>query len=43
MEIGAKANYRRLFLGENGAPLRLCSRQIDKDGPGQCYINMSFV
>ena len=28
--IEAKANNRRLFLGENGGPLRLCSRRIDK-------------
>ena len=43
MEIEAKANNRRLFLGENGGPLILCSRRIDKGGPGQCYIKMSFV
>ena len=43
MEIKAKANNRRLFFGENGNPLILCSRRIDKGGPGQCYIKMSFV
>ena len=43
MEIEAKANNRRLFFGENGGPLRLCNRRIDKGGPSQCYINMSFA
>ena len=43
MEIEAKANSRRLFLGENGGPLILCSRRILKGGPGQGYIKMSFV
>ena len=42
MEIKAKANNRRLFFGENGNPLILCSRRIDKGGPGQCYIKMSL-
>ena len=31
------------FLGENGSPLGLCIRLIDKGGPGQCYNKMSFV
>ena len=43
MEIEAKANNHCLFFGENGGPLILCSRQIDKGRPGQCYIKMSFV
>ena len=43
IEIEVKANNRRLFLGENGGPLRLCSRRIEKGGPGKCYINMVFV
>ena len=43
MEIEAKANNRQNFWGENGGPLILCSRRIDKGGPGQCYIKMSFV
>ena len=40
--LEAKANSRRLFLGENGGPLRLCSRRIDQDGPGQ-YIKVTCV
>ena len=40
METEAKANNRRCFLGENGHPLRLCSRQkIYKGWPGQYYSN----
>ena len=31
----AKANNCNLFFWENGGPLRLCGRQIDKGGPGQ--------
>ena len=31
------------FLGENGSPLGLCIRLIDKGGPGQCCNKMSFV
>ena len=38
METEAKANSRRCFLGENGGPLRLCSRRIDKGRPGQYNI-----
>ena len=30
----SKANSRRLFWGENGGPLRLCSRRTDQGGPG---------
>ena len=37
METEAKANSCRCFLGENGRPLRVCSRRIDKGGPGQYY------
>ena len=32
MKIEAKANNRRLFLVENGGPMILCSRRIDKAG-----------
>ena len=32
METEAKANSRRCFWGENGRPLRLCSRIIEKGG-----------
>ena len=39
--LEAKANIRRLFLGENGRLLRLCCRQIDKGGQGQ-LIQYSF-
>ena len=42
METEAKANCRRCFLGENCCPLRLCSRRIDKGGPGQYYSNICF-
>ena len=39
METEAKANNRRCFLEENGRPLGLCSRRIDK---GQYYRNNCF-
>ena len=42
METEAKANNRHCFLGENDRPLGLCSRRIDKGGPGQCYRNKCF-
>ena len=42
METENKANNRRLFLGENGGPLRLCSRRIDKGG-GWASITVTNV
>ena len=33
METEARANSRHCFLGENGRPLRLCSRRMDKGRP----------
>ena len=42
METEAKANSRRCFLGENGGPLRLCSRRIDKGG-GWASITVTNV
>ena len=47
--LEAKANTCSLFFGEYGGPLRLCSRQIDKVGPGQyntyslCHDKVSNV
>ena len=40
--LEAKANSRRLFLGENGGPLRLSSRRIDQGGQGQYFSNLCF-
>ena len=40
--LEAKANSRQLFLGENGAPLRLSSRRIDQGGQGQYFSNLCF-
>ena len=40
MEIEAKANNRHLFFVENGGPMILCSRRIDKGRPGQCFIKL---
>ena len=37
-----KANSRRLFLGENGGPLRLSRRRIDQGGQGQYFSNLCF-
>ena len=37
--LEAKANSRRLFLGDNDGPLRLSSRQIDQ---GQYFSNLCF-
>ena len=31
------------FFGENGRPLRLCSRQIDTGGQGQNYGKICFL
>ena len=42
METEAEANNRRCFLGENGRPLRFCSRRIDTGGPVQYYRNQYF-
>ena len=42
METEAEANNRRCFLGENGRPLRFCSRRIDTGGPVQHYRNQYF-
>ena len=36
------ANSRRLFFGENGGHLKLCSRRIDQGGPDQYYFNICF-
>ena len=43
METEAHENSRRCFWGENGRPLRLCSRRIDKGGPGQYYSNIFLL
>ena len=40
--VEAKANSRRWFLGENGGPLRLCSRRIGQGGLDQNKSNICF-
>ena len=42
MEIETNANNCRCFLGENGRPLRLCRRRIDKGKSGKYYRNKCF-